>query len=174
MPSNSPTPSVSIYRYLFFYFAKVKWMVLGALSFIIIGGISYQTGFYYASRVAGVMSENNIDKASQLRQALYYMSLAGIFMLARALFVNAKGLFTARFLPRLRMILTRDLFHQAHRHDLQFFHTEMTGRVAAKINQIIEEFLDIYYLFETPFNSLLQLFISFYFLTRIHWILGTS
>lgn len=169
----SDQPYRNVYQFIWFYLNKIKYMFFFLLLFFTLGEICRQTGLYYASRIAGVMTET-APKDEQIRGALYYIALMGLFMVLRALIDNSKSLFAARCFPRLRLLMTRDLFSQAHKHAVQFFAEEMSGRVAAKINQIINEVFEAESSFEPIFGGVVRLLIGFYFLVRINVLIGIS
>ena len=165
------SPPQQVWAFIWFYLSKVKYIFFSFLCVNLLGEVCRQTGFFYASRIAGVMTQIG-DKETQLRTALYYIFLLGFFMLARTLFVNSRGLLTARYIPRLGMLLTRDLFERAHLHSIRFFAEEMSGRIASKINQTVQQIVDLNFTFEAPFTTFVRLSVGFYFLTQIHVSMG--
>ncbi len=170
--SNQPQKP-DAFKFIWTYLTKVKGMFFLTLTILAVAELFRQTGIYYGSRIAGAMTADG-DKAAQLRAAMEALILMGVFMSGRAVLVNMKTWFSARWLPRLRVRLTKDMFERAQKQSLRFFVTEMSGRVAVKINQIVDDLIGALNTAEPVFSFIIQLGISFCFLTRIHYSMGLA
>ncbi len=170
MSQNTPP---NVYRFIWSYVSRVKGMFLSMLVLLFVSEVCRQTSVYYASRIAGAMTAN-ADKADQMEQAVQALLFMGGFAFVRSLTVNLKSVLAAQWLPRLRVRLTKDMFERAQKHSLRFFVMEMSGRVASKINQIVESMIAGLNVLEPIFNSISQLVIGFCFLSAIHILMGVA
>lgn len=75
-------------------------------------------------------------------------------------------------MSNLRVRLSKDLFAATHKHSIQFFNEEMSGRVAAKINNTINDVFKMYDDFSRPFISLVRIAIAFFFIMNVNVTLG--
>lgn len=160
----------SIFKFLWKYLSKLKFLFFATIVFRVIAEACTQQGIYYSSRIVGIISEN-ADKEQLLYKALYFAVLMSLFILARGVFHNSTAFMEARFLPMFNVKIAKALFNQAHKHSMQFFSEEMSGRVATKVRQTIREVADFY---NNSFNvtgSLIRISITFYFIFRVNWIL---
>ncbi len=171
MSRSSQSPNV--YRFIWSYVSRVKGMFFCMLILLFVSELCRQMGIYYASRIAGAMTEH-ADKSLQIKQALKALMLMSVFAAGRSVLVNLKSVLAARWLPRLRVRLTKDMFERAQKHSLRFFVTEMSGRIASKINQIIEAVIAGLNILDPIFGSVSQLVIAFFFLSAIHYMMGLA
>ncbi len=170
--SNKTLPP-NVYKFIWSYLSRVKGMFFCMLIMLFVSELCRQAGIYYASRIAGVMTENG-EKLEQVKVAIKALILMGIFASGRSILVNLKSVVAAQWLPRLRIRLTTDMFEQAQKHSLRFFVTEMSGRVASKINQIVEAMIGGLNVLEPIFGSVSQFVVGFFFLSSIHYQMGIA
>ncbi len=159
--------------FLWKYLSKAKFWIIGAFVCIGLGEASRQTGFYFASRIAGVLSDTGL-KEDLFKSAVFYAFLFGIFIQLRTVIHNVHYWFDALYFPKIQAKIVKDLFTQAHKQSVQFFAEEMPGRIAGKINQTVFAILNLKNQFFSPLLSFFRLGIGCYFLSKIHLTLGIS
>lgn len=158
--------------FLWHYISKLKVPFFGLLIFEVIGESCRQIGIYYGSRIVGVLGLD-APRDTILHHLLWLVFIFTLFIFARSLFANLSDLFfNARITPVLRARLSKDLFATAHKHALQFFNEEMSGRVASKINRTISDVFQLHHNFMRPFISLMRLIIGFAFIMNVNMLLG--
>ena len=162
---------MTVSRFLWHYLSKRKRWLLGALTCIGLAELSRQIGFYYASRIANVLSQQT-DRLMAFYDAVFYALLFGLFIQGRTLIQNFHYVLDIIFVPDLKAKISKDLFNYAHKHSVQFFAEEMSGRIAGKINQTVQAVFDLKKHFFSPFLSFFRLFIGCCFLSSIHIVFG--
>ncbi len=159
--------------FLWRYLSKAKFWIVGAFLCIGFGEGARQTGFYFASRIAGVLSDTG-SKDELFKSAIFYALMFGIFIQLRTVIHNIHYWFDATYYPKIQAKILKDLFTQAHQQSVQFFTEEMAGRVAGKINQTVHAVFHLKQQFFSPLLSFFRLAIGCYFLSQIHITLGIS
>ena len=115
---------MAVSRFLWHYLSKRKRWLLGALTCIGLAELSRQIGFYYASRIANVLSQQT-DRLMAFYDAVFYALLFGLFIQGRTLIQNFHYVLDIIFVPGLKAKISKDLFNYAHKHSVQFFAEEM-------------------------------------------------
>lgn len=158
--------------FLWHYLSKMKFIFFSFFTLRAIAEGCRQISIYYGSRIIGVLASSD-PRDVVLNTALIYIGLFGLFMLGRSAFHNGSGiLLKTRFIAALRGRLSKDLFAAAHKHSVQFFAEEMSGRVATKINSTINEVFNLYDHFGRPYISLIRILIAFFFIMAVNVLLG--
>lgn len=135
------------------------------------GETARQSTLYFSSQLIGVLSDSN-DKAKLLTPALWLIWLIFFFSVLRAFTVNWLPRYIEKqTLPPLNTRIAMRLFDQAHRHSLQFFNEEMSGRIAGKSAATISGIDDLYEKMKVPFMFLCRMVIALAFLIWVNiWV----
>lgn len=163
--------NISVWSFIWKFLSKLKLVFFISVLMRFIGEACTQQGMYYSSRIVGVIAEQG-PKNELFQQALYFAILFAILSLARALFFNTIVFVEAVFLPVMRMRIAKTLFNQAHKHSLQFFSEEMSGRVTTKVRQTLGEMTDLYGHTFNVTTALMRIMIAFYFIANVSWSLA--
>lgn len=161
---------VSVTKFIWKYISKLKIIFFTFVIGMTIGEFCTQQGLYYSSRIVGVISEEG-NREILFRQALNFAFLFALFSLLRGFLHNGIQFLEARFRPILRVKISKALFNQAHKHSMQFFAEEMSGRVATKVRQTIREFDGLYGNGKNVAVTLIRITISFYFIAGVNLML---
>lgn len=162
---------MSVFQFLKIYISQVKWLICAVILVILGGEVCRQISFYYASRIPEILAQEQ-EKALLIEKALNMLALFCFFSFLRALIFNQRGRINAYYIPYLRMKITRDLFRRVQLHSLQFFTEEMSGRVAARLNNVVSLFFDLQHTIEVPVTTAIRIGIAFLFLSQIHLLMG--
>lgn len=160
----------NVLQFLWRHLKRLKWLFFAMILVVALGEVCTQVGLFYSSRIVGVLSESG-EKADIFQKAMFFAILFAAYSLARGILHNLMSFFEARFLPLFNIKISKALFNQAHKHSLQFFSEEMSGRVAQKVRQTITEASDFYFNMQAVFHALLRMAIAFYFVAKIDWTL---
>lgn len=158
----------NVFRFLWKYLSRLKYLFFGVLLFISLGEISTRAALYFGAEIVKVITENAVSETT-LHQALLYAALAAVFFFGKGLLLNAMVFLEARYLPVYMSRIAKDLFAYAHNHSTAFFAEEMAGNISGKIKSIIDSTYGIYYQILWGFVSpLLALGTTFFFLYDIN------
>lgn len=159
--------------FLWSYLKKLKFLFFGFLILQILAEFSRQSGLYFSSKAIGTLTENG-DKTTIFHWALFYTGLVGLCFLGRTILDKVSEYISMRFIPTLKTRISKNLLIQAHKHSVQFFSDEMSGRVANKVYRIIADTFELYHSFLRPFNGIMRIIISFFFIINVDVFLGLS
>lgn len=134
----------SVFKFIWHYLAKLKWLFFSVVLLILGGEVFYKVSLYEGAKIIELLSSNQ-DKDIILHHALIMVGIFSLFMFLHRICYDSTVFFEARFLPLFVSRISKDLFNFAHQHSTAFFAEEMAGNVAAKIWSIIDKSHMLYY-----------------------------
>ncbi|MBQ8436752.1 MAG: ABC transporter ATP-binding protein, partial [Alphaproteobacteria bacterium] len=164
--------STNVFKFLWKYLSKLKFLAFSVLLSVILGEISARVGLYYASQIIETISQS-LPKSELIHIAAGFAFLASVFLLLKGVLVNVVIFIEANFLPRYGALIAKDLFSYAHKHSTAFFAEEMAGNISAKIKTMVDSSTNIYYNLLWGFISpLVVMCVTFGFIFHINIELG--
>lgn len=164
--------STNVFKFLWKYLSKLKFLAFSVLLSVILGEISARVGLYYASQIIETISQS-LPKNELIHIAAGFAFLASMFLLLKGVLVNVVIFIEANFLPRYGALIAKDLFIYAHKHSTAFFAEEMAGNISAKIKTMVDSSINIYYNLLWGFISpLVVMCVTFGFIFHINIELG--
>ncbi|MDR1026769.1 MAG: ABC transporter ATP-binding protein/permease [Lactobacillus sp.] len=161
----------NVFKFLWKYLSSLKGLFFATLFLRLIAECCIQLGIFYSSRIVGVISTQEGDKSTLFQEALTFALLFALFTLLRGFIMHIGTFLEAGYRPLFMVKVSKALFAQAHRHSMQFFSEEMSGRVATKVRQTVRETSDFYDNSYGLTNSLVKITIAFFFISKVNLLL---
>lgn len=167
------THPITVFKFIRPYArAILRPMLFGIAMFIVGEGLS-RVGIWFGSRLINLLSVTTADKTAVMWSGLGLILLCALCTAIRGILVNFTIRVDAFFIPRLCGRIYKDLFKHVHKHSPAYFEMEMSGNLAAKINNVVDNCETIYYsLMWGLFNSASITLVSFIAFIAIDWKLG--
>ncbi len=164
--------STNVFKFLWKYLSKLKFLAFSVFLFVILGEIFSRVGLYYASQIIETLSQS-LPRNELVQIASGFALLAVVFLLLKGVLLNVVIFIEAHFLPRYGALIAKDLFSYAHKHSTAFFAEEMAGNISAKIKTIVDSSTNIYYNLLWGFISpIVVMSVTFVFIFNINTELG--
>ena len=128
---------------------------------LIIGQLSVKIAEYYmADIIALVASSDAVWQKITINLIIFIILMVfGRCIIALPLQISAK------FIPQIRTISTKDIFNYVNKHSISYFCEEMSGNIANKVGQLSNGLMDL-------FSSLLNIGYTLFMLTITSFILS--
>ncbi len=156
------------------YFRQNKWFLTIIVVTYLCGELSRQFSFYFSSRLVGLISDET-TKADLLQPAAILIGLIFLGVFFRGFFHNfVSTYFEKEMLPVVNMRVALRVFGQAHKHSLQFFNEEMSGRIAGKAVGVVQNVRFLYKNTQRPGMLIFRMIIAMFFLIKINVTVALS
>ncbi len=153
------------------YIRRFRWTLTVIIIAYMCGELTRQFSLYFSSRLVGLISDD-VDKATLLQPALVLIFLIFLGVFLRGLFHNLiSTYFEKDMLPLVNTRVSLRVFGRAHKHSLQFFNEEMSGRIAGKAVGVAQNVRFLYKNTQRPSMLIFRMIIAFFFLMKINvWV----
>ncbi len=164
---------ISVFQFFkpYLYAARIPFTC--AIFMLLIGEALSRVGVWFGAQLIERLSETVDNKTAILYVGLGLIALYGFMTAMRSVLSTGLLRIDAAFIPRLFGRIYKDLFKTVHKHSPAYFETEMSGNLAAKINNVINDgeafYYGILYGFIYNINIVLITILSFAF---VNWKLG--
>lgn len=128
-------------RFVWHYVKIFKWpMLLLSLCVIIRQAANTAEPYFLAKIYNTVAEKQNTDYWGEI--ILYASLLAGI-SLSALLIAESSMFIVARFLPKIKTMVIRDVFEDVNRQSISYFANEMTGNISHKVGILVTNTTDL-------------------------------
>lgn len=139
--------TLGVYPFLLPYLKQLKIPFVLNILALIAGETLGRLGNFFGSRLIGLISTTQDDRAQILAIGIFYILLYTVLTTARGVLVNVCVFIHAHYIPSVRGKLSKNLFQIIHKKAPSFFEQEMSGNIATKIRNITNESEMIYFTF---------------------------
>ncbi|MBR2137659.1 MAG: ABC transporter ATP-binding protein [Alphaproteobacteria bacterium] len=127
---------MNVFAFIFKYLRKTKMLATIIMLSVIGHAVILRFESFYMARALGLLPEYVKDSALLYRIILaliIYIALIAVDSLLDLIVRIAQ----ARFLPYFNSLIFKDLFRTVHQHSIAFFQEEMSGKIAAKVKNVV-------------------------------------
>ena len=134
-------------RFVWHYIKIFKWQFMLLAGCVMVRNFADATQPYFLAKIYGIVAEKN--QGDYWSEIINYASLLAIISLI-SLFISESSMFIiARFLPKAKTMVIRDVFYYVNKQSISYFNNEMTGNISHKVNILANSTTDfIGYCFE--------------------------
>jgi ATP-binding cassette subfamily B protein len=143
-PSSPTVPSVSVWRFLFKYVRKARYMIIGLLLLLFASILLMRFQTYISAKMIGLLSEGHPDKQMAV-SLITYLGIFGLLILMLTLADLWRRTVEAHVVPFLTGKVSQDLFVMVHKHSLHFFEEEMAGTISGKVRNMLNSIEQLFY-----------------------------
>lgn len=127
---------MSPFKFIFKYLKKTKMLASIILVAVIAHAVILRFEAFYMAKAMGLLPECAANSAL-LRQIIIALSFYLGLILVDSLLDLTVRITQAKFLPYFSSLIFKDLFRLVHKHSISFFQEEMSGKIAAKVKNVV-------------------------------------
>ena len=127
---------MSPFKFIFKYLKKTKMLAGIILVAVIAHAVILRFEAFYMAKAMGLLPEYAAHSAL-LQQIIIALSLYLGLILVDSLLDLTVRITQAKFLPYFNSLIFKDLFRLVHKHSISFFQEEMSGKIAAKVKNVV-------------------------------------
>lgn len=163
---------MSPFRFILKYLRKTKMLASIILLSVIGHAVILRFESFYMARALGLLPDYVKDSAL-LRPIVLALTIYLSLIVVDSLLDLTVRITQARFLPYFNSLIFKDLFRLVHQHSVSFFQEEMSGKIAAKVKNVVSGTAQICRM--TAFaliNPLIGVMVSIVFIMNVNLWLG--
>lgn len=127
---------MSPFSFIFKYLKKTKVLAGIILAAVIANAVILRFESFYMARAMGLLPDYAANSLL-LRQIISALALYLGLILVDSLLDLTVRITQAKFLPYFNSLIFKDLFRLVHKHSISFFQEEMSGKIAAKVKNVV-------------------------------------
>lgn len=127
---------MSPFSFIFKYLKKTKVLAGIILGAVIVNAVILRFESFYMARAMGLLPDYAANSLL-LRQIISALALYLGLILVDSLLDLTVRITQAKFLPYFNSLIFKDLFRLVHKHSISFFQEEMSGKIAAKVKNVV-------------------------------------
>ena len=163
---------MSVFAFILKYLKKTKFMA-GIILFSVIGHtVILRFESFYMARALGLLPDY-VENSSILKSIITALAIYIMLIAVDSLLDLIVRIAQARFLPYFSSLIFKDLFKLVHHHSIAFFQEEMSGKIAAKVKNVVSGTAQICRM--TAFalvNPIIGVIVSIIFIMHVNFWLG--
>lgn len=163
---------MNVFAFIFKYLCKTKLLAAIIMLSVIGHAVVLRFEAFYMSRALGLLPEY-VKDITVLHHIIVALAIYVTLIAADSLLDLAVRIAQAKFLPYFNSLIFKDLFRQVHHHSIMFFQEEMSGKIAAKVKNVVSGTAQICRM--TAFalvNPLIGVIVSIGFIMYVNFWLG--
>ena len=155
----------NVWKFIWKYLRQIKSVFFVLLGIFSAEEIIPPLNAYIISRVIGKISAGNAHNIEFASLGKYILLLA-IIIWSRSFFrAIRRYLEEVKFMPYFQTKVSIDLFKYVHMHSIRFFNEEMAGNITGKVNNIINNIVEMYRnVIFGIFHPVITIFLSVFFI----------
>lgn len=127
-------------RFIWHYVKIFKWSMLLLVLCIFTRQISNTIEPYFLAKIYNTVADR--QNTSYWNEIFLYASLVAIISLAAMLISESAMFIVARFVPKIKTMVIRDVFEDVNRQSIAYFANEMTGNISHKVSLLANNTTD--------------------------------
>ena len=125
----------STLHFLWNYAKKFRWLFLGMSILTIISQVFDRLSLWYTSILFDYVAKE-FGVEGYYKETIRIMLLVILFHLLRRSIFGISMFIDAKQRPKIVTLVTKEAFEYANKQSINYFHTQMSGRIASKIEQL--------------------------------------
>lgn len=127
-------------RFIWHYVKIFKWSMLLLVLCIFTRQISNTIEPYFLAKIYNTVADR--QNTGYWNEILLYASLLAVISLAALLISESAMFIVARFVPKIKTMVIRDVFEDVNRQSISYFANEMTGNISHKVSLLANNATD--------------------------------
>lgn len=163
---------MSPFRFIFKYLKKTKMLASIIMLSVIGHAVILRFESFYMAKALALLPEY-VTNSAVLSVIVMALSIYLSLIVADSLLDLIVRIAQAKFLPYFNSLIYKDLFKQVHKHSIAFFQEEMSGKISAKVKNVVSGTAQICRM--TAFalvNPLIGVMVSIIFIMYVNIWLG--
>ena len=163
---------MNVFAFIFKYLRKTKMLATIIMLSVIGHAVILRFESFYMARALGLLPDYLKDSGI-LRHIIIALAIYMALIAVDSLLDLVVRVAQAKFLPYFNSLIFKDLFKTVHHHSISFFQEEMSGKIAAKVKNVVSGTAQICRM--TAFalvNPLIGVAVSIVFIMYVNILLG--
>ena len=163
---------MNVFTFILKYLRKTKLLAGVILLCVIAHSIILRLQSFYMARALGLLPDY-LQNSTVLQSIVLALGLYICMIALDSLLELVERLAQSRFMPYFNSLIFKDLFKLVHHHSITFFQEEMSGKIAAKVKNVVNGTGHICRM--TVFaliNPLIGVIVSIAFICNVNLLLG--
>jgi ATP-binding cassette subfamily B protein len=163
---------VNVFAFILKYLRKTKMLATIIMLSVIAHAVILRFESFYMARALALLPDY-VNDSFVLRHIILALAIYMILIATDSLLDLVVRIAQARFLPYFGSLIFKDLFKTVHHHSVSFFQEEMSGKIAAKVKNVVSGTAQICRM--TAFalvNPLIGVLVSIVFIMSVNFWLG--
>ena len=120
-------------RFIWKYLKVFKWAMLLMLGCIVVRQFSNTIEPYFMAKIYDIVAGQPVND-TYWSEIIFYATLLAVVAIISILIAESSMFIVARYLPKIRTMIIRDVFEDVNRQSISYFTNEMTGNISHKVN----------------------------------------
>lgn len=134
---------MNVWSFILYYLRKTKLMAGIILIAIIVRAVSDRMQMYAISQAIGVFPD--FEKNNEVLHTIFlYIGLLAAMLVTEGLSSFVFQYTSGKFIPYFKSLVYKDLFIAVHHHSIRFFNEEMSGKITAKVKNVVSGIHELY------------------------------
>lgn len=127
-------------RFVWYYVKIFKWSILLVSLCVIIRQAANTVEPYFLAKIYNTIAER--QNADYWNEIIFYAAMLAIISISALLISESSMFIVARFLPKIKTMVIRDVFEDVNRQSISYFANEMTGNISHKVGILVTNTTD--------------------------------
>ncbi len=163
---------MNVFTFIFKYLRKTKLLAGIIMLSVISHAIILRFEAFYMAHALGLLPDY-VEDSAVLQHIITALAIYVLLIALDSLLDLVVRVAQSRFLPYFNSLIFKDLFKLVHNHSIVFFQEEMSGKIAAKVKNVVSGTAQICRMAAFAFvNPLIGVIVSIAFIMYVNFWLG--
>ena len=155
-------------RFIWHYVKIFKWALLMLTACVIVRQVANTIEPYFLAKIYNTVIEKQ-GSDNYWNEVIFYAGIMAIITLSATLISEASMFIVARFVPKIKTIVIKDVFEDVNKQSISFFTNEMTGNISHKVGLLANNTTDFLNACFEVLHMVTRVFATIAVLTWVSW-----